>query len=98
MKQGRERVREQGMSEMKRPSRARYHEDKEGKQEQCQRDSQGARRQDSSLSTQSQCWSWGDMDHEEEGEERGLPTLCRCQPPFPEPAGITQQEVDEAAK
>lgn len=40
----------------------------------------------------------GDMDHEEEGEERGLPALCRCQPLFPEPAGNTQQGVDEAAK
>lgn len=59
--------------------------------------SRGDGRSDSSLSAQT-VLELGDVDHEEAGEERGLPPLCRCQPLFPEPAGIAQQGVDEAAK
>lgn len=87
----------QGTSEMKRLSRARYHKVVKGKPE-WQQDSQGA----GVVRQQSQhtkpVLELGGMDHEEAGEERGLPALCRCQPLFPEPAGITQQEVDEATK
>lgn len=99
MKQGRERGKEGGNmrnGKIESWSRARYHEDMEGKQKQWQphRETGGK----TAVSAHRGSAGAGDMDHEEAGEERGLPTLCRCQPLFPEPAGITQQGVDETAK